>query len=106
MPEVEYSVLASAELPYVVHLFCPSPPHETLRAFLPEASNECPDSRRLGLLPRVIDAPHVLLIGHAAVGPLMEDYRVHSRNITHTVMYVNHTLSSLCGTSDKGGRVI
>ncbi len=77
MPEVEYPVLAGAKLPYVVHLFCPSPRNETLRAFLPEAFNECPDSRRLGLLPRVINAPYVLLIGNGAVGPLMEGNWVH-----------------------------
>ena len=89
MPEVEYPVVAGAKLPYVVHLFCPSPRNETLRAFLPKAFNKRPDSRRLGLLSRVIHAPHVLLIGNCAVAPLMEDYWVHCTNITLTVMYVN-----------------
>ena len=101
MPEVKYPVLADAKLPYIVHLFCPPSRNETLRAFLPEAFNECPDSRRLGLLPRVINAPYVLLIGNDAVGPLMEDYWVHCTNITLTVMYVNHILPGLVWRSDQ-----
>ena len=89
MPEVENSVLARAKLPYVVHLFCPAPRSEALRAFLSKALNKRPDSRRLGFLSRAIDAPHVLLIGNGTVGPLMEYHRVHCTNITLTVMYVN-----------------
>lgn len=89
MPEVEDSVLAGAKLPYVIHLLCPSPRNETLGAFLPEALNKCPDSRGLGLLACVIDAPYVLLIGNGAVGPPMEYYWVHCMTITLTVMYVN-----------------
>ena len=94
-------MLAGAKLPYVVHLFCPSPRNEALRAFLPEAFNECPDPRRPSLLPRVIDAPYVLLIGNGTVGPLMEDYWVHCTNITLTVMNVNHILSGLVRPSDQ-----
>lgn len=82
-------MLAGAKLPYVVHLFCPSPRNKTLRAFLPEAFNEHPDSRRLGLLSRVVNAPYILFIGNAAIGPSMEGYWVHCTNITLTVMYVN-----------------
>ena len=100
MPEVEDSVLAGAKLPYIVHLFRPSPRNEAMRAFLPEAFNECPNPRRPSLLPRVIDAPYVLLIGNGTVGPLMEDYWVHWANITLTVMKVNHILSRLVRRSD------
>ena len=74
MPEVEDTVLASAKLPYVIHLLRPSPRDEPLRALLPEAINECPDPRRVGLLSRVIDALYILLIGNGAVGPPVEDY--------------------------------
>ena len=101
MPEVEYSVLADAKLPYVVHLFCPSPRNENLRAFLPEALNERPDFRGVGFLSCVIDAPYVLLIGNGAVGPLVEDYWVHCTNITIRVIYVNHILSGLVRRSDQ-----
>ena len=85
-------MLAGAKLPYVVHLLCPSPCNETLGAFLSEAFNERPDSRRLGLLSRAIDAPHVLFIGNGTVAPSMEDYWVHCTNITLTVMNVNPLL--------------
>lgn len=81
-------MLAGAKLPYVIHLLCPSPRNETLRAFLPETLNECPYPRGVGLLPCVIDVPYVLLIGNGAVGPPMEYHWVHCMNITLTVMYV------------------
>ncbi len=74
MPEVEDSVLAGAKLPYVIHLLCPSSRNEKLRAFLPEPLNKCPDSRGLGFLPCVIDAPYILLIGNGAAGPPMKFY--------------------------------
>lgn len=78
MPEVEDTVMAGAKLPYVIHVLRPSPGDELLRALLPEAVNQCPDPRCLGLQSRVIDAPYVLLIiRDGAVGPPMEDYQVH-----------------------------
>ena len=82
-------MLANAKLPYVIHLLCPAPRNEVLGAFLPKTLNECPDSRGVGLLPCVVDAPYVLLIGNGAVGPSMKDDWIHYKNITLTVMYVN-----------------
>ncbi len=97
MPEVEDTVLAGAKLPYVIHLLCPSPRNETLRALLPEALNECPDFRGVGLLSSVIDAPYVLIVGNGTVGPPMEYYWVHCTNITLLVMYVNRPVRLTTG---------